>query len=55
MAWWGTSTPAMPGSTGGAPQLLGGAVAVQLSKQVDSRAQSPKGPDNQGVGAGGSN
>jgi len=53
--YWGVTTTAMPGSTGGAPQIVGGAAAIQLGRQMDARAQSPKGPDQQGVASGGTN
>jgi len=53
--YWGVSTTAMPGSTGGAPQLSGGTATVPISRQVDARAPSPKGADQAGIASGGTN
>lgn len=44
----------MPGSSGGAPQLVGGSAVVPISAQVDSRAHSRHGPHTPGVAPGAS-
>jgi hypothetical protein len=41
---------AMPGSTGGSPQLLGGCRIVQQSAAMNAQAQSQIGPMQAGVG-----